>query len=826
MANQGFVRTLNLSEIELGAQTIQNLAGGTVDADLRVFAGLSSQKSQLIWNRFVNTAEINQSVSSLKEGTQLQWDTNYTYTDDDYIFIEPVNILRDFNVTYIGFADGGNLISDPLGSLEFNYDIGEGYEPDEYKDVQLLGGSGNGGARADIVVGSGGTVESVRITEIGNNYNYGDKLLVGSALGPDGVGFVIRITAFPWEATAVGNHAWDIEDLDLKDLRVTFDNGSPTLDGTYTIEKGASNRNIWGVPNNATTLSYDVNRQISVQEKIDNNFDIYDINGDGKVDQDDKTYIEMYINGDDEAAFINFVQTNGVAAGSIRTSGAAIYRYIDGLAPSVLDLDGTGIANAVDVSLFNQYATSNEDPDGIPNSGDEFKAIYVRKDAASLQTGRQSYSASLKHAISVTCKLPTNPGAKEFLGIDDIYNRPYFYIEKYENNEWKNIYDNFDKYGTTQTCTTDYDSYLKTSIGELKAEGNIQYRIVDKFSTFDGTNTVYYVRIVASGTGFTTGLTFGSEPTLTASTGTPVFNKNSEYGVFDSDGASKFYLRTNPRSSIESIKQMVLFATSYNLSTDESSLYGNSQVPTLTLIPDLILKRDDSLTLTNIQNLEIPEIIDDGENKYSPGIGGFSYGSVSADGYSATLSKVTDNVDESIYLRGTKYRIDRSLYYMKEIKFNGFITSYDPDELNLTQTDLVTDLSPGIYISSSLSQITNPLASDFANKTRSFSSDFNPWQAQPDANKLLTLSENVTINDLVWTSRIEFDIGVYPPKLDDEVTDHPKAGQKRFVNGDTNENETLADNFSIPENEGDPVTSYKLKISINGEVFYLMMSKA
>ena len=50
MANQGFVRTLNLDEVTDGAQTIQNLAGGTVDADLRVFAGLSSERSQLLWN--------------------------------------------------------------------------------------------------------------------------------------------------------------------------------------------------------------------------------------------------------------------------------------------------------------------------------------------------------------------------------------------------------------------------------------------------------------------------------------------------------------------------------------------------------------------------------------------------------------------------------------------------------------------------------------------------------------------------------------------------------------------------------------------------------
>ena len=260
---------------------------------------------------------------------------------------------------------------------------------------------------------------------------------------------------------------------------------------------------------------------------------------------------------------------------------------------------------------------------------------------------------------------------------------------------------------------------------------------------------------------------------------------------------------------------MVLFAEVYNLSTSESTQYGGTQVPTTTLIPDLVLKRDDSLTLSNIQNLETPEIIDDGENKYSSGFDSFNYGAVSQDGYAGTLANVTDNVDESIYLRSTKYRIDRSLYFTKEIKFNGFITSYDPDELNLTQTDLLTDLSPGIYISSSLSQITNPLASDYANKTRSFSSDFNPWTAFPAASKLATQSLNVTINDLVWTTEIEFDINT------------STANGTRFVKqGNTHIlNETLGDNLQDPISESNP-TTYKLKITINGEVFYLMMNKA
>ena len=798
MANQGFVKILNLDEVTDGAQTIQNLAGGTVDADLRVFAGLSSERSQLLWNRFINSSEINQSVASLKNGTQLIWDTNYTYTDDDFVFIEPVNLLRDFDATYIGFDEGGVVVSDPLGALDFNFDIGEGYTQGTYNNVALSGGTGSN-AKANIVINSEGTVASVQITDNGSGYSYGDKLLIGDGSGGDGVGFVIRITAFPWEATAVGNFAWSIEELDNLNLRITYDNCSSTLDGTYTIAKGVSNKNIWGVPNNAVNLAYDVNRQITVQEKINNNLDIYDIDGDGSITVQDMTYMQMFVNGDDELAFTTYIQNNPVNAGSTRQTGPAIYRYIDGLAPSVLDVDGTGLpANATDISLINSYVTGG----GV---------IYTRKDAASLATGRQSYSASLKHAISVTCKVPANPGTKASLGIGDVYDPPYFFVEKYESNEWKNIYDNFSKYGTSQTCTTSEADYISTSIGVTKTEGTIKYTIVDKFVVFDGTQNNYFVRIVASGTGFTNGQTFSQNPTLTASTGVPVFNKNSEYGVFDSDGAGKFYLRTNPRSSVESIKEMVLFAEVYNLSTSESTQYGGTQVPTTTLIPDLVLKRDDSLTLSNIQNLEIPEIIDDGENKYTSGIDGFTYGGVT-DGYAATLSNVTDNVDESIYLRTTKYRIDRSLYYTKEIKFNGFITSYDPDELNLTQTDLLTDLSPGIYISSSLSQITNPLASDYANKTRSFSSDFNPWTAFPAASKLATQSLNVTINDLVWTTEIEFDINT------------STANGTRFTSS-SDLNQTLGSNLQDPISESNP-TTYKLKITINGEVFYLMMNKA
>ena len=728
MANQGFVKTLNLDEINDGAQTIQNLAGGTVDADLRVFAGLSGQKSQLFWNRFKNTTEINQSVASLKNGTQFQWDTNYTYTDDDYVYIEPINILRGFHAEYVGF-DGDGLISDPLGGLDINFDIGESYTPGEWNNVSLSGGTGTG-AKANIVVKQDGTVQSVEISDNGLNYSQGDKLTVSNpdqTVGP-GVGFVIRITALPWTATAVGNFAWDVNDIATTSLRVTFDNCSVNLDGTYAIDM-VGGQNVWGQPNSQTTLPYDINRQIAVQEKITDNLSIYDINGNGSFDANDVIYLSKYINGDTEADFTSYLNTNPDASGS-RQTGPAIYRYIDGLAPSVLDVDGTGVADINDINLLSSYQTGN----GI---------IYQRRTAQQLSTGLVNAGA-INHAISVTCKIARSPGSVEpdvDTDTPDPYNTAYFFIERLQTGEWVNIYDNFAKYGSAQTCTVSQADYINTSIGVLKTWNNIQYRIVDKFTI----SSTYYVKIVASGSGFPNGVAFDVNPTLTPSVGTPVFNKSSEYGIFDSDGSSKFYLRTNPRSTVESTKDMVLFSSSYTLPITESTQYTNQQVPTLTLLPDIVFKRDDSLTLTNIQNLEVPEIIDDGETAYSAGQGGFSYGIT--DGYAGELANITDNVDESIYLRGTKFRIDRNLYYEKEIKFNGFITSYDPDELNLTQTDLLTDLSPGIYISSSLSQITNPLASDFANKTRSFSSDFNPWQADTSNQQLITQSLNVTIKD-------------------------------------------------------------------------------
>ena len=102
-------------------------------------------------------------------------------------------------------------------------------------------------------------------------------------------------------------------------------------------------------------------------------------------------------------------------------------------------------------------------------------------------------------------------------------------------------------------------------------------------------------------------------------------------------------------------------------------------------------------------NLDPPDIIDDGEQflgtnqQFNFNQNSFSYNV--DDGYGQELKAVTNTVDESLFLRTTKYRTDKSLYYKRDIKINGLISSYDPDAFNDNATSLNLEKSPGIYIS-------------------------------------------------------------------------------------------------------------------------------
>ena len=796
MANQGFVQSLNLLEVPDGAELIQNLAGGTVDADMRLFSGLSSKRSQLFWDRFYNSVNIAKSPTTLTQSTQFQWQTDYSYTDEDIISVTPINLIKEIAASFTGFDGDGVLVNNLSGSF-IAFDRGEGYTPGTY-NLNLQGGTGQN-ATAEIIVNNNGLVASVEITNSGSGYARGDTFT--AAIPGNGVGFNVRIISNPWKVVIVGNFAWDIADINTKPLSIKVVNTSSSLNGDYDLKIPGTGVNVWHLPTNNTLPAFDINRKIFADTKISNNSTLYDIDGDGTFTSTDADLIYAWADAkrtgtSEQTAITAYLNSNSLPAGSLRNNTTRIFNYLEGLSPLLWDIDGTGFSvydsgnTAAELTRFYNYFTSYINGGNYP-----FPSAYSLISLTPTAT-----AATTKHAIAIEFLAERDPQYTVPTDVEDEYERPYFALHFAENNSKVNAFDNFVEYGSQQTCTTNqFDWINNVQVGSYNETYN--YRIIDKFSTTDANqNITYFVVIVTAGTGEVVSQSFGNNPTLVPINSAPVFDSTREYGVFDSNSTDKFFLRTNPRSASETAKQIITFSEKYTVS-DSASNYNGEVVNVTTLIPDIIMERDDSLTTENIEFLEAPVIVDTGDNDYVGTIGGFSY---NVDGYSEELTNIIDNVDESIYLRTTKYRIDRSLYYIQEITVNGFMSSFDPDGFNQSVTDLTAELSPGIYISSSASQITNPLASDFANKTRSFSSDYNPWKDDAVPNALSTTSLAVNINDLVWTSEIKLDVG-------NNIAHQGLS-------------ETLDDNFNTTTVANSQ--SFKLKMLINGEEYFIIMRKS
>jgi len=865
MANQGFVQALNLSEVDDGSLILDNLAGGTASNDLKIFQGVSTKKSLLFFNRFLHTAVTEESTKSLELGTQFIYDSVYTYTDDDIVDIVPINLIKDYAIEYRGFDADGKLTF-PGSGRDMTFSRGDGYAPGKY-DIIFKGGSGlNESAQATIEISDGqvnfanvpgliGQIGSVEITDSGdtqgsgtsfsgfkqgdvltvskyrqtvdaNGNNTGNTTFISGDLPPritgiPGTGFQVTIIGFPWTTLLVGNYTWDIANLDTASLRVEIANTNASLNGTYDLVKDAStNKHKFVPPSSPNTKSYDVNRLLYAQEFIERNLDLYDVSGDGSFTSWDIDLLEVFFRNTQNFPASTFetdvrnwiaayITTNGLPTGSTRTNEIQLYNYMEGLNRSIMDVDGTNptvtTIPASAITILRNYVSGN----GV---------LYSVSSASTLIAASTVTASNLKHAIALRVPVKEYP----IYTLDtDSYAKPYFTLTVYNSSSggYVNHFNQFAKFGRKMNCTTTLNSWISIPIGASGTSSGIDWRIADKFT---GTNTdgsaLYYVIVVASGNGFAANSTF-SNYNLTVQTSTPVISSaenGTEYGVFDSNGQNSYFLRSLPRSTQESLKEIILIAENYSIPTAESDTYGGTKVPTTTLFPDVIFRRDDQLTVQNIQNLESPEVLDNEEsNSESYGsTGSFTYGI--DDGYTAELDNVTENVEQATYLKESKYRIDRKLYYERDIKIEGLISAYDPDGFNSTESALSpTDddvISPGIFISDAGSQITNNLRADFAGKTRSFSNDYNPWVADPDNGQLVTTSTEVSINDLIFSQEISIDL-----RRKSQSTDN-----SRFVNGSGALNQTLADNYAV--NASNP-TSYKLKMVINNEEFYILMKK-
>lgn len=812
--NLGFSQNQNLLEVTNGAEALQNLGGGTIDADLRLFAGSSTRKSKLFWNRYKNNSTITESPTDITPGTRLNFNTVSLYSDEDIVTVNPVSLIRDIAFYYVGFNADGPLTE--INGLDINYIRGEDYTPGPYYNLPINGGNGDG-ATANIIVNDDGEVSSVEIVDNGTGYNQGDVLSV-VGIGP-GRGFIIRIVGFPWRAIIVGNSAFDACLLSNATLSVEIQNTNSALNGTYSLRKNlTTGLNSFYEPNKSNLQAYDVNRLQFAQQKIDDNVDLYDIDGDEQFTQIDVDLIEIYLNNQFEtepvqlAAFQTYIDANTAhfnQATVRRNNSVRIRNYFTGLSLELYDVDGTELRNTtINIDILSEYVNNSN-------------TVYGLKSASSLIAVQPVSPINFTHTNIIEVPIRNNPNYS--IDPEEQSALPYIRIFKSVFDNPENIFDNFQLYGTRQTCTTNLNDFVNNvQVGSTNTTFN--YKIFRKFAL----GGQYFVDIVITGTGLTLNQSFGTAPELTPVNATPVFDSADEYGIFDSNVIDFLFLKTNPRSSLENIKRLVLFSELYQfispvglLASTTPSPYENLYVSVPTLLPDLILERDDSLTTDNIANLNPPEIVDDGNLPGQPITdSSFGYSSVvniNGDpvGFSSTLGDITNTVDEALYLRTTKYRIDTSLYYQREIKINGLISSYDPDAFNVNTPALDDPISPGIYISDSTSQITNPLASDFARKTRSFSSNYNPWRDDFVADALSTGSLNVTINDLVWTTEIKLDIGrdvAGPAELANMGYETGIVGETL----DTNFNQTTVDNEE----------SYKLKTIINGEVFYIIMRKS
>ncbi len=804
--NQGFTQTLNLLEVTDGAASLQNLGGGTIDADLRLFAGSSTRKSNLFWDRFLQSASTSNSPTDINPGTRLEFgkSSTTTYTDKDIVKITPINLIKDIAFRYIGFDSDGILTS--TNGFEISYIRGESYTEGVYTNKLLSGGNGNG-ATANITVNSIGEVSSVEITNNGSNYIQGD-ILSCNELGSGGSGFIIRIVGFPWKCLMVLNSAYDAKLETTSKLSLEVNNTNSSLNGTYLINRDSiSNQNAFYEPNNSSLPSYDVNRLQSAHNTISKNLDTFDIDGDGVYTSYDADLIEIYLNNEGstntqyEALFTTYVNNNTPSVNARRNNGIRIANYFTGIDRKFFDIDETGLFDyTIIIPLFKTYAT-----DGF---------LYQRKVASTLIQQEPNNSITFNNTNIIDFRIKSDPNYALPSDLDSSYVKPYIKLFKEIAGQTINLLDNFSLFGTKLTCTTTLNDYVNnTIVGSTNSE--FKYTIFNK----EFTNGQYIVDIVISGSSQTNQIIGSSvnPPVLTPVNAIPVFDSDDEYAVFDSNAIDKFFLKTNPRNTVETLKTLVLFSENYNFESPiGTSSYEGKDVVIASLLSDLIIERDDKLETTNILNLNPPEIVDDGnqffgDNNSLNTLGSFSYDLV--DGYAVELSNITNVVDESLFLRSTKYRSDRNFYYKREIKINGLISSYDPDAFNDSLGQLTNNISPGIYISDSTSQVTNTLASDFARKTRSFSSDYNPWREVTGG--LKTLSLDVTINDLFWSSEIKLNIG-QDGALSSELAN---MGYDAVGSG-----QNLSDYFNtttVGNNE-----SFKLPTTINGEVFFIIMKKS
>ena len=197
----------------------------------------------------------------------------------------------------------------------------------------------------------------------------------------------------------------------------------------------------------------------------------------------------------------------------------------------------------------------------------------------------------------------------------------------------------------------------------------------------------------------------------TVSIGSTTLQPSIDYYICNSNGETQFKISTTSSTSAVGVSTIVISGTPSPVAFD--------------------IIRKNPVHKENLRNYIVPEVQD--------AVGEFSWpGDLNGD-----FDTTAANIDTAKYFIDKKYRNLNDTTTDREIKFEGTVTSADPDKLNTGLSGLGDAKSPGVFIGD----------------TRAFSSNDQPWTET--GSSLQTSSSEVSVGDLTFLGDIKIE-GISP----------------------------------------------------------------
>ena len=197
----------------------------------------------------------------------------------------------------------------------------------------------------------------------------------------------------------------------------------------------------------------------------------------------------------------------------------------------------------------------------------------------------------------------------------------------------------------------------------------------------------------------------------TVSIGSTTLQPSIDYYICNSNGETQFKISTTSSTSAVGVSTITISGTPSPVAFD--------------------IIRKNPVHKENLKNYIPPEVQD--------AVGQFSWSSE----INSTFDSTAANIDTAKYFIDKKYQNFSDTTTDREIKFEGTVTSADPDKLNTGTSGLADPKSPGVFIGD----------------TRAFSSNDQPWTET--GSSLQTSSSEVSVGDLTFLGDVKIE-GITP----------------------------------------------------------------